>query len=1345
MNYTRFAIFLAFFILSFNYLSGQLGPYVECLDEGDAFVGLDRKGWTNDISNASESYQLNFQIPENSPFDCALIDRVVFTINGFSDDASGSGGCFIQNWSHVLDCHDNDPISCTPDPFSCCDDPGRNNFTINNDNELLTNGQEFGFDIVAISNVSNAACSAELISMGLYSASFEVCMEIFYIEDVPEEEVDLGDDFAICADETVDIDGPNSFEVFEWDGPVRSDERDLEDAVPGFYILTATDDKGCQSTDDIEIFPHDEIEVTFEQRDPFFVCGSGNDRINVLIDNNSQTNGFDFNWTTPGATNSNDNSIEIDIDGIYTVEVIDNNTGCTITNSIEVNTSNLSIAQIDSLSVQNIISCDNSVMVEAFIPAGDLNNYSFEWVNGLDTTRTQSLIVMQTGTYILNLFNDIGCPATSDTVDINLISPLTAGQDSQGIECNNQTIDLTTFLSFDATPNGRWETNNQTTTSIQGNQLTLGNTTGLVEVNYIIMNPDPCVSDTALISLMVSPSIETNVIEDLCEGEFREAGNEIFDINNPTGTVLLTSQSGCDSIVSVDLSFSLDQTFLLDDQLCSDDFREVNGTRYDSSNTSGMETLISSAGCDSIVTIDLSFDTEVITDLDDILCRDDFREVNGTIYDINNTAGRETLVSAAGCDSIVNIDLSFIDQISEEFNLELCSDDFREINGTRYDINNPIGMEMFTSASGCDSILNIDLSFIDVITEEFNPDLCSDEFREINGTIYDINNPMGIEMFTSTSGCDSILNININFFAPIPLTIINPTLCADDFREVNGMIYDFNNQTGTEMLIGNNGCDSIINIDLDFFAPITMTLINTELCIGDTEEVNGTIYDMDMPTGIETIINTNGCDSIITIDLTFFAENPLTDENVLFCDSIFIIDEWILQEGLVIDTLSDINGCDSIINTMVTLDNCLREINVTTAELTCSDSNNGVISIELIGEFEFPISYTVDINGINPLEGEILEEGTLNLDMLLSGSYNLVLTDNLGAEIYNQDTNINAPDAIGIELIEEIGIDCVGDATGEISSIITNAIGSIRFDWSNMSSDERLTNVTSGSYTLTVSDVNGCSASATIILSEPQAITATIQESNITCNSTDGGSIIITDINGGTGPFLTSIDGVNFEDQSEYNNLPENDYTVTIMDVNGCLLQENISIIMESAFTIDALGPFAINEGESISIDLNLDFVPISIAWSPDSSLSCTDCEIAVADPLEDIVYIVTIIDPAGCELSTDISVTVEELVITDLASDDIYIPNVFSPNLQGSVDAVFRPFFSSDTDIVVTSFTIFDRYGNISHEELDGSVDGWNGFINDIVAQIGVYVYKLNYIVDGNERIEVGSFTLLR
>ena len=104
------------------------------------------------------------------------------------------------------------------------------------------------------------------------------------------------------------------------------------------------------------------------------------------------------------------------------------------------------------------------------------------------------------------------------------------------------------------------------------------------------------------------------------------------------------------------------------------------------------------------------------------------------------------------------------------------------------------------------------------------------------------------------------------------------TGCEGDGYEVivNGTVYNEGNPTGTEMIPNGTvlGTDSIIIINLTFNPTSTGTEVYTG-CESDGYEVivNGTTYNESNPTGTETLTNANGCDSIVTIDLTF---NPAT-------------------------------------------------------------------------------------------------------------------------------------------------------------------------------------------------------------------------------------------------------------------------------------------------------------------------------------------------------------------------------------------------------------------------------------------------------------------------------------
>jgi len=94
------------------------------------------------------------------------------------------------------------------------------------------------------------------------------------------------------------------------------------------------------------------------------------------------------------------------------------------------------------------------------------------------------------------------------------------------------------------------------------------------------------------------------------------------------------------------------------------------------------------------------------------------------------------------------------------------------------------------------------------------------------------------------------------------------------------------------------------------------------------------------------------------------------------------------------------------------------------------------------------------------------------------------------------------------------------------------------------------------------------------------------------------------------------------------------------------------------------------------------------------------------------------------------------------LINDNIYIPNVISPNSQTGND-IFTVFGPSIELIEILS--VYDRWGNQVYFQ-NNEITGWNGKIKDQDAATGVYVYyALVKLVDGTQRVLSGDFTLLR
>lgn len=107
------------------------------------------------------------------------------------------------------------------------------------------------------------------------------------------------------------------------------------------------------------------------------------------------------------------------------------------------------------------------------------------------------------------------------------------------------------------------------------------------------------------------------------------------------------------------------------------------------------------------------------------------------------------------------------------------------------------------------------LPAIPVISTSLTTTICSNGSVTVNGNVYDAATPTGTEVYLAANGCDSTININLNVL-PILVGTLDNAICGGDSYVVNGVTYDENNLTGTELLVNGSvdGCDSTVNINL---------------------------------------------------------------------------------------------------------------------------------------------------------------------------------------------------------------------------------------------------------------------------------------------------------------------------------------------------------------------------------------------------------------------------------------------------------------------------------------------------------------------------------------------------
>jgi gliding motility-associated-like protein len=144
---------------------------------------------------------------------------------------------------------------------------------------------------------------------------------------------------------------------------------------------------------------------------------------------------------------------------------------------------------------------------------------------------------------------------------------------------------------------------------------------------------------------------------------------------------------------------------------------------------------------------------------------------------------------------------------------------------------------------------------------------------------------------------------------------------------------------------------------------------------------------------------------------------------------------------------------------------------------------------------------------------------------------------------------------------------CNGSCTGSVNAVPSAGTPSYTFAWNTGATTQIINSLCVGSYTVTVTDVNGCIATSTSTITQPTAISGTTVNVNPLCNGGSTGSITVN-ASGGTGALQYSLNGGAFQPSNIFNTLPAGPYTITVKDANGCTFTIITSLTNPPVLTI---------------------------------------------------------------------------------------------------------------------------------------------------------------------------------
>jgi hypothetical protein len=212
-----------------------------------------------------------------------------------------------------------------------------------------------------------------------------------------------------------------------------------------------------------------------------------------------------------------------------------------------------------------------------------------------------------------------------------------------------------------------------------------------------------------------------------------------------------------------------------------------------------------------------------------------------------------------------------------------------------------------------------------------------DSFTWIDGITYTTSN--NTATFTIAGGaandCDSVVTLNLTIHYSNTATDVQ-TAC-NSYTWIDGNTYTTSNNTATDTLINADGCDSVVTLNLTIHYSNTGTDVQTA-CNSYTW-LDGNTYSTSNNTATDTLINADGCDSVVTLNLTIHYSNTGTDVQT-GCNSFTWIDgnTYTTSTTTATDTLTNAAGCDSVVTLHLTI-NSVSDLSTTTSGLAISANN----------------------------------------------------------------------------------------------------------------------------------------------------------------------------------------------------------------------------------------------------------------------------------------------------------------------------------------------------------------------------------------------------------------------
>jgi hypothetical protein len=352
-----------------------------------------------------------------------------------------------------------------------------------------------------------------------------------------------------------------------------------------------------------------------------------------------------------------------------------------------------------------------------------------------------------------------------------------------------------------------------------------------------ILNASPFITEVLVkecdincASLTMQYTYTESIKISICEGETYFAGGasqKISGIYRDT----FSSKLGCDSTVITSLTVAPKYQKVVEASICRGESYFAGGSLQSSSGTY-RDIFSSTFGCDSVIVTKLTVVPQYDKAVEALICEGESYFAGGSLQTLSGTY-RDIFSSAFGCDSVIVTKLTVVPKYEKAVEASICQGQ-SYLAGGKLQTSSGIYRDVYTSVTGCDSILVTNLTLISDYQKTVDVSICTGESYFAGGS-QQTQAGKYTDIFLSILGCDSVVVINLKVMLPDQNTIM-ASICEGEtyfaggnFQSLPGIYYD--------TLQNIFGCDSVV-----------VTQLVRGVCTGIEATTAGTIKVYPVPT-----------------------------------------------------------------------------------------------------------------------------------------------------------------------------------------------------------------------------------------------------------------------------------------------------------------------------------------------------------------------------------------------------------------------------------------------------------------------------------------------------------------